>query len=296
MKIYLKATPHVIKHLGRVLTHVAEHKAANAAINKGISTGKSAVRDAPSASPKPSPLTPNATQAGSKGFHWNIHSPFQFFWHFPWLIPILIVGAYFGLRWYWPKLEIKSNIKGQPLAPYSVYFKKIKVLMYHEDKTLVFENNAFMYSKFPNLTWQQYWQIHTGLIIADLLALFFVPTDIFSIFFLIPLFFIIPLVFLGFYGSKRIKAIFGQRDRTLMQMFQVASSAFKYPPGAKLNPSGWVQIQQWGDPQNLDLSPTLQLFLEHRLAARKSPLARILAVLLTNVVKTSCAVKTLRPA
>ena len=260
MKIYLKATPHVIKHLGRVLTHVAEHKAANAAINKGISTGKSAVKGAPSASPKPSPLTPNATQAGSKGFHWNIHSPFQFFWHFPWLIPILIVGAYFGLRWYWPKLEIKSNIKGQPLAPYSVYFKKIKALMYHEDKTLVFENNAFMYSKFPNLTWQQYWRIHTGLIIADLLALFFVPTDIFSIFFLIPLFFIIPLVFLGFYGSKRIKAIFGQRDRTLMQMFQVASSAFKYPPGAKLNPSGWVQIQQWGDPQNLDLSGEQQLF------------------------------------
>lgn len=264
MKIYLKTTPHVIKHLGRIVTHVAERKAADSVVNKGIATGKKVVgssKTSPAASTSPTTnhIASTGNHVANKGFHWNIHSPFQLFWHFPWLIPILIGGVWYWLRWYWRKLDIKFNVRGLPLSPYKVYFHKIKSLMYKEDKTIVFSTNEFLYSKFPNFIWQQYWHIYTGLVVGDLLLLFFLPTDIFSIPFIIAIVFVIPLVFLGLYGSNHIKEIFRSRRRTLMQMFEVAASAFKYPPGAKLNPEGWVQIQQWGDPQNIDLSPEQQL-------------------------------------
>ena len=247
MKLYYSSpVPHVVKHLGKVVTHVVEHKAANKLVDKAVSSSKSL------ASPKPS-ATAKATKSATKGLQWNIHTPFQFFWHFPWVLPILIIGAGVGLHYGWKKIELKYNISGSPLAPWRDYVKRIRGIMYHEDKTQVFVKQAFLLRKFPNFIWQKYWRIFTTAVILELLVLFFYPN-------IVAYAFLLPLFLVGLFGSGHIKEVFSIRMRTIMQMFEVADSVMRYPPGAKLNPWGYIQISSWGDPENPDSTPQANLY------------------------------------
>lgn len=247
MKLYYASpVPHVAKHLGKVVTHVIEHKAANKLVDSAIASGKTL------ASPKPT-ATAKATKSVARGIQWNIHTPFQFFWHFPWVLPLLVIGAGVGLHYGWKKIELRYNINGSPLAPWRDYVKRIRGIMYYEDKTQVFVKQAFLLRKFPNFIWQKYWKIFTAAVIAEFLVLFFYPN-------IVAYAFLLPFFLAGLFGSAHIKEVFAIRMRTIMQMFEVADSVMRYPPGAKLNPWGYIQVSSWGDPENPDSTPQVNLY------------------------------------
>ena len=235
MNLYESTSGHVAHHVTKVIKHVIEHKAANKLVDKAVSTGKTAVSGSKgTAKPK------------GPGVFSNIHSPLQFFWHFPIALPIVLfvvfVGGYVGLNMLWKKLDIQYNIKGLPLAPWKDYVRKIRAIMFKEDLTQLFTKPAFLAQKFPKVTWRDFWKTMLIAVIVEFILLMVFPSII--VFALL-----LPLFIAGLIGSGHIKQVFSIRMRTLMQMFEVAESVMKYQKGANLNPWGYIIITSWGNPE-----------------------------------------------
>lgn len=160
----------------------------------------------------------------------------------PIIIPVVLVGVVFGVRYGYGKLAFRNNSSGQPLAPLGVIVRRFISIAYKEDKYPVIQRPEKLAQRMAWLNWVRYTRILTVVTLVHL----FTPS----------LALVHPnawygttvIILICWYALiKHVRTVVAIRHRTLMQMFEVAASECRYLGGAELNPWGYIQISGWED-------------------------------------------------
>lgn len=152
----------------------------------------------------------------------------------------------FGIGFLWNKRRQAKQSKGQPMASYSVVLRNITNFIFKDDKKPVYktkdeeDKETGLAKTYPYIQQARFTYL-AGIIISTitLLAYAFSVVDFNPVYL-----FIVPGI-LTVIISSRAGRVFPTRTKTLIRMFEVANSEFKYPRGSEINPWAYVNIKEW---------------------------------------------------
>lgn len=185
----------------------------------------------PSGSPSPTPTkspdehSNTAAQTGTHLFSWLAHHP---------VVPILIV-AWAATLYGWKQLRVRAAASGKTLPPLGDITRRILKFAYRENTEPLISRPEKLAARTRNYTGRRHVALMTFLAAAATFA-HFPPGG--------PL----PYLLLAALPTvPRARRVFRARWNITLQMFDVAANECRYPRDARLNPTAYIQIQQWED-------------------------------------------------